>query len=58
LTKYNTELVSQLKLNIKLGWETLQTGFDCLGLGLFQKNHLGQTQPLVKTFMFEIALQA
>ena len=47
----------QLKLNIELGWETLQTRFDCLGLGLFKKNHLGQTRPLVKTFMSEIALQ-
>ena len=37
---------SQLKLNIELGWETLQTRFDCLGLGLFHKIHLGHTRPL------------
>ena len=46
---------SQLKLNIELGWETLKTRFECLGLGLFQKIHLGHTRPLVKTFMSEIA---
>ena len=48
---------SGLKLNIELGWETLQTRFDCLGLGLFHKIHLGQTRPLVKMFMSEIERQ-
>ena len=47
----------QRKLNIELGWETMQTRFDCLGYGLFHKIHLGQTQPLVKTFMSEIVIQ-
>ena len=48
---------SGLKLNIELGWETLQTRFDCLGLGLFHKIHLGYTRPLVKMFMSEIQSQ-
>ena len=48
---------SGLKLNIELGWETLQTRFDCLGLGLFHKIHLGHTRPLVKMFMSEIQSQ-
>ena len=34
---------SGIKNNIELGWETLQTRFDCLGLGLFHKIHLGLT---------------
>ena len=42
---------SQLKLNIELGWETLQSRFDCLGLGLFHKVHLRHNRPLVKKFM-------
>ena len=46
-----------LKLNIELGWETLQTRFNCLGLGLFHKIHLGHTRPLVKMFMSEIQSQ-
>ena len=45
---------SQLKLNIELGWETLQSRFDCLGLGLFHKIHLGHTRPLVNKFMSKI----
>ena len=45
---------SQLKLNIELGLETLQTGFDCQGLGLFHKIHLRHTRPLVKMFISEI----
>ena len=48
---------SQLKLFLELGWETLQTRFDCLGLGLFHKIHLGHTRPLIKTFMSEIDSQ-
>ena len=43
---------SQLKLNIELGWENLQTRFDCLGLGLFHKIHLGHTRPLVKKSVY------
>ena len=47
---------SKLKLNIELGWESLQIRYDCLGLSLFHKIHLGYTRPLVKTFMPEIQL--
>ena len=39
-----------IKLNIELGWETLQIKLDCLGQGLFHKNHLGHTCSLVKMF--------
>ena len=30
---------SKIKLFIELGWESLQTRYDCLGLGLFHKIH-------------------
>ena len=45
---------SKIKLFNELGWESLQTRYDCLGLSLFHKIHLGNTQPLIKTFMPDI----
>ena len=48
---------SKIKLNIELGWESLQQRHDCLGLSLFHKIHLGNTRPLVKTFMPEIQVK-
>ena len=48
---------SSLNLNIELGWETLQTRFDCLGQGLFHLIHLGHTRPHVKIFMSETESQ-
>ena len=42
---------SKIKLNVGLGWESLKVMYECLGLSLFHKIHLGCTQPLVKTFM-------
>ena len=48
--------LSKLRLNIELGWESLQMRYDCLGLSLFYKIHLGYTRPSVKAFMPEIQL--
>ena len=45
---------SKIKLFTELGWESLQTRYDCLGLSLFPKIHLGNTRPLIKTFMPDI----
>ena len=36
----------------------LQQRYDCLGLSLFHKIHLGITRPLVKTFMPEIQVKS
>ena len=44
-------LSSKIKLNVELGWEPLKVRYECLGLSLFHKIHLGCTRPLVKTFM-------
>ena len=44
---------SQVKLEIELGWETLQTRSDFLGLTLLQKISIGQTRPLIKKCMPE-----
>ena len=49
---------SKLKLNIELGWESLKVRYECLGLGLFHKIHLGYTRPLVKTFMPQLEIHA
>ena len=45
---------SQAKLENDLGWETIATRADFLGLNLFQKIHLHQTRPLIKKCMPEI----
>ena len=50
-------LTSKIKLNIELGWESLQVRYECLGLSLIHKIHLGQTRPLVKKFMPELQLK-
>jgi hypothetical protein len=42
---------SSVKLNIELGWESLQTRYECLGLSLFHKIHLNLTRPLVSKCM-------
>ena len=47
---------SKLRFNIELGWESLQMRYDCLGLSLFHKIHLGYTRPIVKVFMPKIQL--
>ena len=43
---------SREKLNTELGWETLSTRAEFLGLTLFQKIH--QTRPLIRKFMPKI----
>ena len=50
-------LTSKIKLNIELGWESLQVRYECLGLSLIHKIHLGQTRLLVKKFMPELQLK-
>ena len=42
---------SKIKLNVQLGWESLQVRYEYLGLSLIHKIHLGQTRPLVKKVM-------
>ena len=37
------------KLNKELGWESFQKRIDFLGLSLFQKIHLHQTRPLIRS---------
>ena len=44
-------LSSREKLNIELGWETIQKRSEILGLNIFQKIHLGETRPLIKYCM-------
>ena len=46
-------LTSKEKLNIELGWESIKTRIDFLGLCFFQKIHVGETRPLVTTYMTE-----
>ena len=42
---------SQQKLNIELGWETIQVRSDILGLNIFQKIHKKETRPLISKCM-------
>ena len=37
---------SKIKLNIELGWKSLQVRYECLGLSVIHKIHLGQTAHL------------
>ena len=45
---------SQEKLNIELGWETIKKRITFLGLSLFQKIHLHETRPLIRTCMTKL----
>ena len=36
-----------------MGWESIKTRIDFLGLSLFHKIHLGGTRPLIKTYITE-----
>ena len=38
---------SKQKLNIELGWETIQRRAEMLSLNIFQKIHLKETRPLI-----------
>ena len=42
---------SMEKLNIELGWESIQKRSDILGLNIFQKIHLNETRPLIRKCM-------
>ena len=42
------------KLNIELGWETIQKRIDFLGLCLLHKIHLQETRPLVRNCMTKL----
>ena len=42
---------SREKLNIELGWETIQKRADILGLNVFHKIHLQETRPLIRKCM-------
>ena len=42
---------SKDKLNIELGWETIQQRSDILGLNIFHKIHLHETRPLIRSCM-------
>ena len=42
---------SREKLNIELGWETIQKRSEILGLNIFQKIHLKETRPLIRNCM-------
>ena len=44
-------LTSKEKLNLEMGWESIKTRIDFLGLSLFHKIHVGETRPLIKTYM-------
>ena len=39
------------KLNVELGWETIQCRADMLGLKIFHKIHLHETRPLIRKCM-------
>ena len=49
-------LTNQSKLEADLGWETLETRANFLGLSQFQKFHLKLTRPLVLSLMPNINL--
>ena len=44
-------LTSKEKLNIELGWKTIQQRADILGLNIFHKIHLHETRPLIRNCM-------
>ena len=44
-------LTSQIKLEVELDWETLDTRATCRGLGIFQKILKRNTRPLVRKCM-------
>ena len=46
-------LTSREKLNEELGWETIRTRVDFLGLSLFHKIHNGGCRPLITTCLAE-----
>ena len=45
------QFTSREKLNIELGWETIEKRADILGLNMFQKIHLHETRPMIRKCM-------
>ena len=48
---------SKYKLKSELGWETIMERGHFLGLNIFQKNHLHETRPLIRSFMPKLDLE-
>ena len=48
---------SREKLNIELGWENMKTRIQFLGLSIFQKIHVHETRPLVRSCMSKLDTQ-
>ena len=48
-------LTSKLKLNKELGWETIESRANFLGLSIFHKIKLGETRPLILKCMPALA---
>ena len=48
---------SKDKLNSELGWETIMERGDFLGLNIFQKIHLHETRPLIRSCMPKLDLE-
>ena len=46
-------LTSSDKINIELGWESIKTRIDFLGLSLFHKVAMGDTRPLIRSCLTE-----
>ena len=45
---------SKEKLNLELGWETIKTRIEFLGLSLFHKIHLHETRPLIRNCLSKL----
>ena len=45
------QFTSREKLNLELGWESIQKRSDNLGLNIFHKIHLYETRPLIRSCM-------
>ena len=48
---------SRNKLNVELGWETIEKRCDLLSLNMFHKMHLHETRPLIRTCMPKLDFQ-
>ena len=48
---------SKDKLNTELGWETIMERGNFLGLNIFQKIHLHETRPLIRSCMPKLDLE-
>ena len=55
LVSGSLHFTNKAKLDEELGWESLSTRADFLGLSLFHKIHLHETRPLIRNCMPKIA---